>query len=471
MNGDSHQTPLADRREVLAAMSAVSAMGGLAGCLVAEESDEEEYGFENGLKIGGVTATSANVWTRLTRRVAATERRREYFYPPAPGRIEFAAWPNGRPDELVALDGREVTLDTDAATTFELDGLDPATEYTVLFVGNPENGSEAVELEGEFRTAPDPAEPAGISFAVVSCQAWRFRDAGDDGFQVYGTLAGMEPDFFVHTGDIVYLDQGELRGRTVERARRHWRQTYSLPLLREFHRTTPSYFLKDDHDVGKNDCWPGTRYGHLRFEDGVEVFHEHNPTGELPYSTVRWGADLQVWLPEMREFRSPNTMPDGPDKTILGERQRHWLLDTIEASDAAFRVVVSPLSFVGPDKPGKGDSHANRGFQWEGQLLRECFVENDVVVIGGDRHWQYVSVDADTGLWEFSCGPLANGREGGWDKNDVRPEHRFLAVEPGFVRATVERVDGEPLLTIEHRSRHGSVRHSQQFGADPLRAL
>ena len=92
----------------------------------------------------------------------------------------------------------------------------------------------------------------------------------------------MEPDFFVHTGDIVYLDQGLLRARSVEVAREHWRRLYSLPLLRQFHSHTPSYFLKDDHDVGDNDSYPGTRYGNLRFEDGVEVFHEHNPTGDVP---------------------------------------------------------------------------------------------------------------------------------------------------------------------------------------------
>ena len=38
--------------------------------------------------------------------------------------------------------------------------------------------------------------------------------------------------------------------------------------------------------------------------------------GERTYRTFRWGRGLQIWLVESRDFRSANTMKDGPDKTI-----------------------------------------------------------------------------------------------------------------------------------------------------------
>ena len=44
--------------------------------------------------------------------------------------------------------------------------------------------------------------------------------------------------------------------------------------------------------------------------------------GEQTYRTFRWGKDLQIWLVEGRDFRSPNNMPDGPDKTIWGAEQK-----------------------------------------------------------------------------------------------------------------------------------------------------
>jgi len=457
---------LLNRRQLLA----VSGVGALAGCTEftgSGDSTESPYGFNNGLKIGEVRPRSAVVWTRLSRDAPTTWATRNLWYPPAAGTVEMLVWPADDPTDVRWFE-RRTTLDQDATAQFRLTDLEPDTVYRVVLRGAPDADDDPVELTGGFSTAPDDTTPSAVSFAVVSCQAWRFRDAGEAGFRTYRTLDEWDPDFFVHTGDIVYYDQGYLRGRSVPTARTHWHRTYSLDFLRAFHNDTPSYFLKDDHDIIDDDCWPGQRYGDLTFEDGVAVFEEQNPTGEVPYRTVRWGEDLQIWLLEMREFRSPNTVPDGPDKTILGERQIRWLQETIDRSDAAFRVVISPSIFVGPDRQNKNDNYANEGFRTESRMLREFLADRGVVVLGGDRHWQYASVDAETGLWEFGCGALAKGREGGWRSGDVRDEHRFLAVRPGFLWATVERENGEPVLTVEHRSRRGRLRHSEQFTANPV---
>jgi alkaline phosphatase D len=465
---------LTTRREMLAALSGLTA---LAGCTTLTARGSTQYGFDNGLKVGAVTADSALLWTRLSKVATGEEANRKRWYPSATGTVELLVWPEGGLEEGWRVQ-QPATDEQDGTVQFRLTDLEPATEYHLLLAGRPAEGDEIAKLIGSFRTAPDATTAEPISFAVVSCQAWRFRDAGGSGFrtrdadltgfQTYDTLLDMEPSFFVHTGDMVYYDQGELRGRSVSKARTHWHRTYSLELLREFHSRTPSYFLKDDHDIIDNDSWPGQRYGNLTFEEGVSVFKEQNPTGDRPYRTVRWGEDLQIWLLEMREFRSPNTMPDGPEKTILGEQQLQWFQETIEASDAAFRVVIAPSIFVGPDRGSKSDNYANEGFSAEGEMLREFLAERNVIVVGGDRHWQYVSVDQETGLWEFGCGALAEGREGGWRTGDIRPEHRFLAVEPGFVWATVDREEGEPVLTIDHRSRHGERRHREQFTANPV---
>ena len=50
---------------------------------------------------------------------------------------------------------------------------------------------------------------------------------------------------------------------------------------------------------------------------------------------VRWGKDLEVWLVEGRDYRSPNTMPDGPDKTIWGKEQKDWLRRKVIEAEAA----------------------------------------------------------------------------------------------------------------------------------------
>ncbi|WP_436933533.1 alkaline phosphatase D family protein [Halovenus marina] len=454
------------RRQLLTAVAGASTLAGCTAALVDDET-EATYGFNNGLKIGDVTDTSAIVWTRLSRDTDTPWWNRRIWFPPTDGTVQLGFWPEEDPTEQRQLEQRAESSN-DGTVHFRLTDLEPATNYRVAIRAEPDEADGELELDGRFRTAPDETMADPVNFAVVSCQAWRFQDTQEPGFETYKTLTEMDPSFFVHTGDMVYYDQGSLRGRTIATARTHWHRLYSLDLLREFHRSASCYLLKDDHDITSNDCWPGQSYGNLSFDDGVAIFNEQNPIGDSPYKTVRWGQDLQIWLLEMREFRSPNTIPDGPGKTILGNEQIRWLKETIDESDAAFRVVIAPSIFVGPDKPGKNDNYANEGFSYESQILREFLSSRNVVVVGGDRHWQYVSVDAETGLWEFGSGALARGREGGWTPGDRRSEHRFLAVKPGFIWGTVDREDGEPILTIEHRSRFGRIRNTEQFTANPV---
>ena len=81
----------------------------------------------------------------------------------------------------------------------------------------------------------------------------------------------------------------------------------------------------------------------------------------------------------------------------------------------------------------------------------------NMIVINGDRHWQYVSVDKETGLREFGTGPHSNEHAGGWEPWDMRPEHRYLKVQGGFLQVTVARADGQPRMTLCHRDVQGKV--------------
>jgi alkaline phosphatase/alkaline phosphatase D len=74
-------------------------------------------------------------------------------------------------------------------------------------------------------------------------------------------------------------------------------------------------------------------------------------------------------------------------------------------------VVVTPTPLVGPDRRGKEDNHTNfGGFRSEGEaFLRwaadEGLPQRGLVVITGDRHWQYHSVHP-SGVHELSVGAL-----------------------------------------------------------------
>ncbi len=216
--------------------------------------------------------------------------------------------------------------------------------------------------------------------------------------------------------------------------------------------------MKDDHDTLRNDCWAGQTYGTVSFEEGVRIFNEEQfPSHSPRYKTVNWGKELQVWFLEGRDYRSPNNVPDGPEKSILGSEQKAWLFKTLEESTATFKIVCSPTPIVGPDRKNKKDNHANDIFEFEGTEIRNRLsaLEN-VIVLCGDRHWQYASVDEETQLWEFGCGPGSDKHQFGWKVGDQRPVHRFLRVKGGFLSGRLVHDDSqEPTLTIRHHKTSG----------------
>jgi alkaline phosphatase D len=248
---------------------------------------------------------------------------------------------------------------------------------------------------------------------------------------------------------------------------------YSLPTLHSCLRNVPTYFQKDDHDLLSDDCWPGMRapkQPDLSFAQGQKLFREQTPApldGQPMYRRFRWGTDLEVWLPDGRDYRVPNTEPDGQAKTIWGAEQKKWLKDTLTRSTARWKILVNPNPIVGPDHPRKKDNHANPAFATEGKEFRTWLKDNvagSVVWMNGDRHWQYHSVDPETGLNEFGCGPASDEHAVPPGTGEDRRYHQFLRIKGGFVAVTVNPRDKERPLVVEHRDVKGRVVYSKVFG-------
>lgn len=420
-------------------------------------------GFANGVKIGEVTDTSVVLWTRLTKNQQAGNRVDEWkadapnwTVPGAEGMVELSIWEPEKELTGTLIATLKASAKNDFCVQKTVTGLKPATRYSFR-VDARDNGGLFTHM-GEFTTAPSPDSEAPVTFAVSTCQEFELRDDKENGHKIYRSMLALKPAFFIQTGDTLYYDRKEPLAKNMEVARYQWGRMYSLPYQKSFHDSVPSYWMHDDHDLLKNDCWPGQSYGDLTWEQGVKIWREQIPQSDKPYRTFRWGKNLQIWLPEGREFRSPNTMKDGPEKSILGKEQWAWLEETMKASDATFKLYVSATPVVGPDRSGdKADNHANEGFHHEGERLRKflnsipgCFV------INGDRHWQYHSVDPETGLNEFGCGPASDEHAQGWNPKDKRPEHRFLRVKGGFASISV---DGDR-ATFNHHDVNGETTYS-----------
>lgn len=439
-----------------------------------------------GFRVGEVTQNSAVVWTRVTENqtgnfkgVMPPKKREpksaEYVpskmdvdsrrgaTPGAPGEVQCVYWRNdvkGAQREFTKW--VRVKAANDFVHQFKLTGLDDGANYSIN-VNARDIGEERPSsvVEGEFGTPSRAEVPQNVTFTVVTGQSyWDLDDPR--GYHIYPAMAKLFPDFIVPTGDTVYLDSESPRARTVELARHHWHRMYSLPRLVNFHRTVPGYWEVDDHDTWCNDCWPTLKakwMNPLTFEQGKKVYLEQVPMdGDKTHRTVRWGKHLQVWMVEGRFFRSPNNMPDGPDKLIWGKKQREWLKRTLLESDASFKVLVSPTPIVGPDRPkGKNDNHSNDAFATAGNHFRDWTKEhklNNLFVCCGDRHWQYLSVDPKTHLHEFSCGPASDKHAGGSPGRDkeMQPFHRQKG---GFLSVSVTQPQGVPTIVFRFHDVHG----------------
>ena len=444
-----------------------------------------------GVKVGEVTHESAIVWMRLTR-----DSERNWKGLDLRGKGGQKTVPEGiSPDELEGAapgaagrvrlrygtqrdlsDARQtpwvtVSAVTDYAHQFVLRGLRPDTVYYFAAeTADLGDGSRHESLFGEFRTAPLPTATDPILFTAITCLM--YADLDDrDGFKIFDAMLELRPRFTVFTGDDVYYDNEDPRVTSVAVAKYHWQRMYSLPRHVRFCLRVPTYWMKDDHDTYADDCWPGMKLdkmGSFTFEDGQRIFLEQVPMGERTWRRFRWGKHLEIWLVEGRDFRSPNPVPDGPDKTIWGRAQKDWLKKTLLSSDATWRILISPTPLVGPDRKNKADNHSNAAFAHEGREMRQWLADHlkgNVFVICGDRHWQYHSVDPETGLHEFCTGAVSDEHAGGSPGEDPR-YHRFHRVKGGFLSVLAS---GEE-IRFRHHDVNGRVVYEYRQAA-PRRTL
>ena len=114
--------------------------------------------------------------------------------------------------------------------------------------------------KGSFRTMPDPASMAPISFCVISCN----KEEADGDWKALGKfIEESKPQFVLMTGDQIYLDEGERnmfsehRNSTPSVRRKaiaeKYRANWSRDVVREVLANVPVYMMWDDHDI--RDGW------------------------------------------------------------------------------------------------------------------------------------------------------------------------------------------------------------------------
>jgi alkaline phosphatase D len=383
-----------DRRAFLRALglAPLVALQGCAGDLLrATARSQIEYGpatFE-------VAGHSALVWHRLS----------------APGRahIEYAPVGGGAAPSRTPV--VTVTADSDLTMTVTLDRLAPDREYQFRAV--VEGATDPGPL-GRFRTAPVAAEEFTFAWSADI-------EAGHQPFTIFDAMARRAPRFFVFLGDTVYADHPRTSFEpTLTYYRYKHRENRDDRHLGGFLGGMPVFAMWDDHEV-QNDFNATNPF----IPQGRQAFGEYWPIrgGDVLYRRFSWGAGADFFALDCRQYRSPQSDPDGPAKTMLGARQKAWLKDGLRQSRAPAKFLLTSVPLQGPWGADRWAGYATE----RDELLRFLHDEKirGVIVLSGDVHTA-VDIELDGGPREFVAGPL-----GAWPSCRIAPRIKPLLEASG----------------------------------------
>ena len=267
-----------------------------------------------------------------------------------------------------------VETNADGVAIFVLRALQPATRYrySVRTFSEP-------ALEGSFRTFAD----GPFSFRVVFASCAATGSASP----VFTAMRELQPDLFVHMGDLHYEN---ISRNQVD----HFRQAYARVLLSQtqsaLFRHVPMAYSWDDHDYGPNnsDRTSPSRSAALA---AYRRFIPHYPLAE--------GADAPIYqsfaigrarflLTDARSARAPERLPEA-ERTMLGEAQLAWLEQQLDAARSAPLVVwVNTIPWITKRRESTGDGWARyaRERRHIADLIVRFGLTGRLVMLSGDAH-------------------------------------------------------------------------------------
>jgi alkaline phosphatase D len=416
---------------VLAA--AVFVLPGSGAGVAARPASDDEPVVTHGVVVGDVTARSAVLWARADRAGSL--------------KVHLSG---GRRDRLERL---RVHAADDYTGQLSLTGLRPDTTYRYRVGSKKKSGSVT---HGSFHTAPEDDDEVPVRLAFGGDVAGQnvCRDARE-GFRILDTIRGFRPDVFVGLGDMIYADNtcdpvgryGNAQvpggfGPATDLAGfwAHWRYNRADAASQRLLASTSYVGVWDDHEV-VNDFGPlsDTRStppytpGVHLLPIGLEAFLDYTPIAVAPntpkrlYRSLRWGRHLELFVLDTRQYRDANAAADSPDrpKTMLGREQLTWLKESLAASDATWKVIVSsvPMSIPTGFPPTNGrDGWANfdqpTGFEHElldildfmetSGIRNTIWITTDVHFAEAFRYRPFASNPAFV-VYELATGPLNAG--------------------------------------------------------------
>lgn len=332
--------------------------------------------------------------------------------------------------QRLAARGRDEALARDAHTVHtDVRGLEAGRWYWYRFEALGQRSPV-----GRTRTAPAPGEAgASLRMGVASCQRWEHGH-----YAAWRHAAADDLDLVLFLGDYIYeypsprealrRHDGPLT-RTLDDYRARYALYKSDPALQAAHAAAPWIVIRDDHEVDNDYAGATPQLAEAGFAArraaAYRAWWEHLPlprakrphgTDTRVYERYDWGRLARIHTLDDRAWRDTQACPRpgrngsntvrladcpallDPRRTLLGAAQERWLARGWDAERRwnllAQQTLMARFSWRDPaTEPtywtdGWDGYPAARRRLLQGALDRGA---NNVVVLGGDVHANYVA--------------------------------------------------------------------------------
>ena len=363
--------------------------------------------------------------------------------------------------EVLQVNARSLP-ENDFVAKFHLTSLSPDSKYQYAIMASDGELLVACDDRRTIRTLPDDRKNR-FSAAFVSC-------ANEKSRLVWREIAKRDVNLLCLNGDTPYIDTSDLA-----LARKKHRNFLRLPELATLVAGTSTLGNWDDHDFGANNG-NGASFADHKAKT-LKAFKSYRANGSFGNSSsegIYHKSDhgvIEIFHLDPRYFSQTSPSPvDDSQPTCFGEDQWNWLLQSLENSEATFKVLS--MGAIWQDK--KNSETDDMFTYWYERDALFDFIKrkkiSGVVLLGGDIHCsRYLCHPQRVGydLHDFIVSPAHIGTIP--SLNVYHPSLEWSLVEPNqFLVLTADGTGDVPTLVAEYRQPDGKLNHRVEVTVDDL---
>lgn len=230
-------------------------------------------------------------------------------------------------------------------------------------------------------------------------------------YSILKSIHEKSPDLMLWLGDNTYYRPADWNTKTGMIYRNT--HTRSISEMQPLLASTHHYAIWDDHDYGPNDH----NRSFIHKETALDVFqlfwanpHYGFMDKKCAVSKFNWG-DVDFYMLDDRWFRAANNLVNAEEVPYFGKAQIDWLVESLKASKANFKIIASGGQILNPAKVY--ENYANYADE-RAYLLQRLEEENiwGLFFLSGDRHHTELSKMERSNtypLYDLTVSPLTSG--------------------------------------------------------------